>query len=720
MPARVRLDRCFDFGVAAGLYAGGVHPRVVMGPDDIPRLRRAMRSGMRRKIMAGLRRKVAPLVTRVLADPRSADAVRSADRGVPDYALLWNLADLALVAVLDECPDTLRAARRALLTVPEALGDPARCGENIYSIMYGCHPLAYDLLRDRLTEDESAAYIRWLIEACLRPALAEPRRLYYQNAAANTPICHTLPLLLGLLAIRGDPGVPALDAEFHELLARLTASLHAAIGTDGYPEEDIGYGTSVVAGLAQIVEPLRRAGLYDAYADCPRYAKFGEAILRFVQPWGQALANTGDHSDDIICREVVLARLAEETRSPALRWLLGRLTYPTASRPAGDTAPPTFVEVTVGAGRQVPATGWSLLLAGGLRPAARPSPTTVPTAFRDRNRGIVSFRSGWDDDATFVVFDGSQRSPACQGHMHASGGHFSLSALGEYFAIDTGRYNMEQNGHNVVLVNGRSGRSTDGQWRNITETGWLTDYRPGVFCDTAAADSTPQHACCWARRRVGLVKGRGAPAYVWTLEDINAADDWAEFWWQLHTSPENTIAIAGQTATLTGWRHGHQLDVHFVLPRPDAYPRAHELRLEQDETTPSSFHYISNPRERAALLARPADQVHSAVFVRPRLLAKVGGYNGRFLALMIPRRQGKPRATVETLPTSDYALAARLTFGNVEDTLLCAYEHRLLEADDIRGGGEWCVVRRDRKTRRIVQYELGAGTSVTVGDVRLP
>ncbi|MBI3987690.1 MAG: heparinase II/III family protein, partial [Lentisphaerae bacterium] len=491
----------------------------------------------------------------------------------------------------------------------------------------------------------------------------------------------------------------------------------------GYPEEDIGYGTAVVAGLAQLIEPLRRAGLYDAYADCPRYAKFGEAILHFVQPWGRYLTNTGDHSDCIICRETVLARQAEEARNPSILWLLGRLIYPTTLPLPGDTSPPTTVEIPLHKGFQIPATGWSLLLAPTLKKigAARPSPATMPTAFRDRTRGIVSFRSGWDDDATFVVFDGSQRSPACQGHMHASGGHFDLSALGEYFATDTGRYNIEQNCHNVVLVDGKSGRSTDGQWVNTTWHGLLTDYQPGAFCDTAAADSSYQHACFWARRRVGLVKGRGAPAYAWTLEDINKANDWAEFWWQLHTSPENTIALDGQTATITGWRHGHQLDVHFVLPPPNAYPKAHTLRLDQDEATPSSYRYVPNPREEVARrFARPAEQVHGPGYVRPRLLAKVGGYNGRFMALMLPRRKGEPRATVEALPTRDNAFAARLTFGGVEDTLICAYEHHLLEADGIHGGGDWCVVRRDRKTRRVLQYELGDGTSVTVDGKTLP
>ena len=713
MPKRSEADRRFAFGAAAALYARGVHPRVVMGPADVARLREAGRTGAHRTILAGLRRKIAPFVARVRADAAPADTFRTTVKG-PDYAIIWNIADLALVGVLDECDDTIQAARKALLTVPAAFADPAQCGGNVYTMMYGCHPLAYDLLHAHLSADERAAYCGWVLAACLRPTLAAPPQLYYHNAGANTPICYTLPLLLGLLAIEGDAGVPDLTDAYRELLARLAATLHATIGEDGFPIEDIGYGTAVVAGLAQVVEPLRRAGRYDAYADCPRYTKFGDAILHFAQPWGRYLTNTGDHSDCIICRETVLAREAATTGNAALRWLLGRLVYPTTPPLAGDPTPPTWTEVALRPGYQVPATGWSLLLADDLGPAARPRPATSPTAFCDRSRGIVSFRSGWDDDATLLVFDGSRRSASCQGHQHASGGHFGLSALGEYFAIDTGRYNIEQDCHNVVLVDGRSGRSTHGEWRHTSWDGRLTEYQPGAFCDTAAADSTLQHACHWARRRVGLVKGAGAPAYVWTLEDVNKEDDWTEFWWQLHTSPENTITITGATATITGWQHGHQLDVHFVLPRPDAYPRAHTVRLEQDVATPSSHKYVTDPHARVAKLGRPADQLHGPVYVRPRLLAKVSGYNGRFLSLLLPRRQGEAPATVCVLPTVDNALAVRVSFGTVADTLICAYEHQQLEADGVSGRGDWCVVRRDRATRRVLHYELGNGTRLTV------
>ena len=66
------------------------------------------------------------------------------------------------------------------------------------------------------------------------------------------------------------------------------------------------------------------------------------------------------------------------------------------------------------------------------------------------------------------------------------------------------------------------------------------------------------------------------------------------------------------------------------------------------------------------------------VFERPCLDAKVKGYNGRFMSLMIPRLKGAARPKVKRLPSLLAPLAMRITFDKVEDTILWAYEHQML------------------------------------------
>jgi hypothetical protein len=567
----------------------------------------------------------------------------------------------------------------------------------------GGSALAYDLLYQHISEPERES-CREALKRDIEARLENSDLGYYRRAGHNITLITTLSAIWDLLAIKGDPGAPEFEAEQAKLLSMLDATMHVVFGPDGYPEEDMGYGTFVAGWMSQLVEALRRAGIYDPYKVCPCYASFGRAILHFVQPWGEHLSNTGDHGDDFGQREFVLARLAQETDDPTLMWLLGTLSY------GGPDA-----EVKLRPGFQVPTSTLSLITLPEALEPVHPSRRTVPTQFRDRGRGIVSFRSGWRDDDTFVVFDGSQRSPAAQGHFHASCGHFSLSALGEYFAIDTGRYNIEQNCHNVVLVDGKSGRSTNGEWDYTKYHGLLMDYLPGDFVDFAAVDSSHQHDCYWARRCLGLVKGRGATsAYVWTVEDINKANDLREYWWQLHTSPENTIKTNTNSASVKGWRKGNWLDVHWVLPEPHEYPEPHRLQeVTQDEATPSSYKYIPDPHKRAQEAPRPAAMVHYSVFVRPRLIAKVSGLNGRFMSLMLPRLKGEKPARIKRLDSVPNSLAVRISFPDVEDTLIFAYEHNLLEAGDVKGRGQWCVVRRSRKTGRVLDYALGHGTALS-------
>jgi hypothetical protein len=100
--------------------------------------------------------------------------------------------------------------------------------------------------------------------------------------------------------------------------------------------------------------------------------------------------------------------------------------------------------------------------------------------------------------------------------------------------------------------------------------------------------------------------------------------------------------------------------------------------------------------------------LHYSVFRRPRLLAKVAGYNGRFMSLMLPRRKDDPSPIVEALPTLPNALAVKITFPTVEDIVIWSYEHHLLEAADIKERGQWCVVRRSRKTGKVVAKEIHA------------
>jgi hypothetical protein len=560
---------------------------------------------------------------------------------------------------------------------------------------------AFDLIHAHLTEAERNAFCVWALTQHVRKILEEKRPTYYKHPGANLTYGKILSAIHAALAILGEPGLPQLDGELAELISFFEATLNVAISSDGWPEEDGGYGTAFLCFMYLAAEALLRAGLFDAFRASPRLARSGQAMLHVAQPWWTHLATTGDCGGSFGARQYILPSLARATGDPTLLWLYG------AARDSG-------VEIEIARNYSVPADALSLITLDLLGAPVHPRQAGTPTAFRDRRRGFVTFRSGWNEDDTFVVFDGSQRTPGAQGHFHASCGHFSISALGEYFAIDTGRYNMEQDQHNLVLVDGKSGRSTNGEWTQMTHHGNLIDYLPGDLCDFAAVDSSHQHDCYWARRYLGLVKGKDGPAYVWTVEDINKANDYREFWWTLNTSPANTIKVNRDQATIHGSRHGNLLDVSFVLPDPSAYPKSHTLSLTQDMKTCGSYKYIGNPYARAKTFKNPEEMVLYSAFVRPRLIAKVKGYNGRFLSVMIPRCKGRQPARIERLASLDNSLAVKINFPKVEDILIFAYEHNLLEAGGMKGRGQWCLVRRSRKSGKVLAQASGTATGLSI------
>lgn len=709
--AAIAPDPLWRPGAAVALYERRVHPRIMLGPDDLAALRERTTAGDGKLLRDGLRAAVRPLVRQVLDAPDLARFIGDWDHAnrKPGSPVVLALEDIAMVAVLEDDADATEAMRRIFAASPQAMAhSPA--GNRSYAMGKAATHLAfaYDLMHTRLTPQERRAFCEWAYTHSIRAAMAYlEEKNFLQFPGSNLNINVVITLMAMQMAIDGEPGVPELSAERQRGVTMLEAALNASIGPDGYPEEDLCYGTSTVAKCAQVVEPLRRAGWFDAYRQCPRYARYGRALLHFIEPWGERVSLTGDNADEVSLRELVLARQAQETRDPSLLWLTGSLSAYT--EPAR--------RVILRPGYTVTADAFALLMHDTYRLSRSPAELKLPTAFSERGRGIVSFRSGWGSDDTFVVFDGSQRSAAAPGHAHASGGHFSISALGESFAISPGRYNMEQQCHNVALIDGKSGEDLDGQWVAVKHAARLIEYTPGAFVDSAGVDSSQQHNAYWARRRLWLVKGDKSPdkvpAYTVVVDDINPGDRPAEYVWQLHTMPGNRIDFDGQRSTIHGARKGNLLDVHFCLPSPKIFPdgKGHTLTLAQDIAEPSAHRYITHPKEQAASAASPEA---ARMFQRPRLLGRIAGPNGHIMALLFPRVKGTAPATVESLATLPGALAVRITFAEVEDVVLFAFDHGLLEAADIKARGRWCVVRRDRRSGEVLNHALGEGVSLVV------
>jgi hypothetical protein len=87
---------------------------------------------------------------------------------------------------------------------------------------------------------------------------------------------------------------------------------------------------------------------------------------------------------------------------------------------------------------------------------------------------------------------------------------------------------------------------------------------------------------------------------------------------------------------------------------------------------------------------------------------------------MLPRRRDTRPPEVTRLKSLPASVAVRIAFGKVEDTVIFAHEHGLLEAGDVRGRGHWCVVRRGRRSGKVLDYAIGEGKRLEVAGKTLP
>ncbi|MDP6358814.1 MAG: hypothetical protein QF473_27090, partial [Planctomycetota bacterium] len=215
----------FEFGTATQLYEEYIHPRVIIGPKDIDRLKDSTRRGGGRRLMNAMREKVRPLVEVVLQTDDLpglvADYNRSPEHDGP--AIAGNVQEMALVGVLDDNTEAIEAARRVLLSAVEA--DPlSRNDHPCRRVTYLAGPfsVAFDIVANHLSRKDRRSYANWISKSAIPHILAAiPPNLYFAAAGANIPIYGMETAIPAILAVRGEPGGHTFRKELELLITFL-------------------------------------------------------------------------------------------------------------------------------------------------------------------------------------------------------------------------------------------------------------------------------------------------------------------------------------------------------------------------------------------------------------------------------------------------------------------------------------------------------------------
>lgn len=410
-----------------------------------------------------------------------------------------------------------------------------------------------DLLR------RAATYVRrvfdFLVANELDPALERPD---WNIAIIGAAGCGTLARTLRELGVVSDP-------EHQNAVERAKRHVRAFLERghdDGVFLEGAGYGCGTLHHCAPLVWALLERG---------------DEELALHPAWSRAAAAL---AGDLIPGRVEF-NPANDT--PSRVWTVDWLCLPAHAR--ADRIAAWLWRTLVGAERErqeweSPELPWTGLatryllfhLSAAADDPAPPPPRELPFLREFRKRGMVSMRSGWGEQDTLLSFLCDTSAPS--GHRQADRNHFSLHALGESFAVDSG-YALESIpgttevlrlgalgcSHNLPLVNGEmqhKGHLPSGGIRR-TELGSPFRYveaeagegylgaerftrRLAVLCATGGGTGdrlTPADAVCVAD--VVTLRHRGN----------------AFFSWLLHTDSGNAVELLDADTCLIRGVRGH-------------------------------------------------------------------------------------------------------------------------------------------------------------------
>ena len=385
------------------------------------------------------------------------------------------VANNALVAWVNDDQEAFEAAKRAMLDVAAwRRWEPpwfTANGQHTYypaGLLAAAVAFGYDLLHDRLTEEERATIRRALLERAILPTWRE--YVLDNRAMANTSnwISHTVGgAILAALAIHGDGGRDeraALHLPLNGLLIKIEAHMAASFLPDGSYGEGISYLEFDLDTLGPMLHAAERVLGQPYWSSTHVLGSLAYPLHTLAVPPSESL----DQGDTHPPAGHGIAPVVYRSTDPVIRWY-GRRFEP---RTMYD-----FIFFNEDVEPRAPEGEGSRL-------------------FDDKGNAV--FRSGWNEEDAILLF----RAGPTFNHNHNDQGSFLLRNFGELLVSEAGwsdyykdpyyaTFFTQAIGHSTLLVDGHPESQVIAdtpQFAALDEYPRITDFVSSAFYDAVGSE----------------------------------------------------------------------------------------------------------------------------------------------------------------------------------------------------------------------------------------
>jgi hypothetical protein len=704
-----------------------VHPRLLFSAGDVPWLRaRVAAGGVPGAAWTRLQEQAEGLLVRV-----QPDAVReSVDQRGP-YGLQNEMPTYLInLGLAYQLSGDVRYGRRVvdlLLAIKDA-NYPYWCCEDlgVGDLLYGIG-LGFDWSYELMTPDERQQIVSamWTPE---HESFLFGRTLGYNPTnpySANLEISNWIGVTAGgagltLLAIRGEPGIPAdtirpFEAYMTRALERTKSYFVHAVDPLGANHEGMTYAHYGLKNTVPFALAARREGLGDLIAGTglPGLARW--AAAEQLPGEAQKFVPLNDSNREIGL-EFNAMMFAITPHNGVAQWLWQRTVGVQGNNYFGEPHAPETVPATCptepfsalfacyldNAGRYYTAQYVSTILYyRSLVETPEVDPASAgPLSVHYGQRGLVDARTGYAQGSGEVIstFEALRDG---RGHFQYDAGNFTIYGMGGRFAIDPGYacvacgQDLDEGyptAHNVVVVDGARATQTtySRYWRGTTIDSFVN--APSLSLAHAdlryaySADPNAQFDAPYAGRDHLLLRTPGRPVVVAIADQLQrdrSAASRHSYTWQMLSDKQNRVQTAGPAFTITA-ANGSAL-----VARTAAAGNA-----DADPVVQTRTQILGNP---SMDFGSPQPVIYTTT---PSQLAF------DHLAVMALTPAGAEPATSQTLRTLG-ANAISVTWRGRQDVIV----RRL--------AGARRVIGRVRTDAEIAKFTPGAGETVIRGGTRL-